>query len=135
VGLWFNIPAKWARGRLTSAQLLNRVRQNMREHIRAGYEPQHTDACRVLQALADDPQGALDYAHSVIQYQQLPVEEQARVRAARGEAYKRTAMAAKPPSSQQLALLRRLGHSGPMPQNCLEAHDLIDAMKHRGGTR
>jgi hypothetical protein len=131
VGLWFNLPAKGVHGRLAPVQLVERVRQDMLQHIHAGYEPQHTDACRVLQALEDDPHGALDYVNSVFKYQQLPVEEQKRVRAARGEEFKRTAMARKPPSAPQLALLCSLHYTGPRPANSLEASTLIDALRRR----
>ena len=49
-------------------------------------------------------------------------------RAVLSERYHREAMAAKPPTSMQIAFLQKLQHTGPQPSNRLEAHNLIDGL-------
>jgi hypothetical protein len=124
VGLWFNLTAGRARERLTPAQLITRIRLDMLRR-------KEDDAKLVLRALEDDPEGAMAYAQSVIDYQALSAAEQAQVRAARGEEFKRAAIARKPPSAPQLALLRSLHYAGPRPANSQEASTLIDALRRR----
>ena len=130
VGLWFNLTFRDYAPQ-DAAQLIARVRQRVIHHIQSSRDPHYTDACLVFKALDEDPAGALAYAQAVIKYQKLPPEARERLKAARSETYRRTAMARKQPSDPQLELLQSLHYEGPEPANMLEASCLIDALLRR----
>lgn len=90
---------------------------------------QERDDCEeLLLSLVTHREAALAYAEEVITRQQLPSEEQARLKAEREEIYRREAMARKPATESQLAYLKQLGHDGPAPANREEASRWIDAL-------
>jgi hypothetical protein len=86
----------------------------------------------VLAKLQDDRGGAMAYAHSVIEHEALPREQQQRIKAERSFAALKGAMRGKEVTPAQLSYLRALGYAGPAPGDRADASQLIDQLK-RGG--
>ena len=86
----------------------------------------------VIARLQDDRGGAMVYAQSVIDYEQLPPEVKQRIKAERSFAYLRDIMRGKAVTSAQLSYLRALGYLGPAPHDRAAASQLIDTLKKGG---
>jgi hypothetical protein len=125
---WFHNAVR--SGTQQPAQVLQAVRQ---ECARRRHWRDETDAAVVLEALDTDPAGALAYAQSVLDYEQLPYEARQRVKAERAIHYLKQGMVGKPVTAPQAALLRTLGYQGTPPADRAEASRLIEALLHGKG--
>lgn len=105
--------------------------------LRWGDAHQERDDCEeLLLALVLHRDAALAYAEEVITRQQLPAEEQARLKAEREKLHREEWMSRQPPTDKQLGFLNQLGHAAPPPANCAAASRLIEALlAEQGGRR
>lgn len=119
------------RGATTPAAVLSGVRKEARERFDSPHssESQRRSLEYLLLALANDPQGAANYAVDVLEWEALPFSERERRKAERDQLHRRAFLAGIPPTERQIAYLHALGHYGPPPANRDEASRLIDALK------
>jgi hypothetical protein len=125
---WFHNAVR--SGTQQPAQVLQAVRQ---ECARRRHWRDETDAAVVLEALDTDPAGALAYAQSVLDYEQLPYEARQRVKAERAIHYLKQGMQGKPATVAQLAYIRGLGYRGEPPADRAAASALIDHLEQERG--
>lgn len=124
--------ARAREGHGTVAELLAAVGEWADERLENPYPGDTEDAVRVARRLsaAVSTDEAARFARFILWRESLPFAERERLkaaaRAAKGADYARAAMAAKPPTDKQLALLRAKG-CPTVPQTRLEASELIDA--------
>jgi hypothetical protein len=121
-------------GCTTARQVCSQVWQTV--HRRTQYandKETATHLAHVLAVMQHDQTGALAYAQSVLEYEQLPYEARQRVKAERSRAYGHEAMRGKPVTAPQVAMLRRLGFTGEAPSDRAAASQLIgELMRERG---
>lgn len=84
-----------------------------------------------LEAL-NTPQ-ALKYAKEVISYEQLPLQERAKLKEQKQAQHKQNWLASQPPTIKQINYLALLGYKGKSPTNKLEASTLIDQLLNEKG--
>lgn len=87
----------------------------------------------VLEALQDDPGGALAYAAYVLEYEQLPREQCQQIKAEQSIHYLKEAMRGKDATPAQLSYLHALGYRGAPPEDRAAASALIDTLRQSRG--
>jgi hypothetical protein len=87
--------------------------------------------CLVRNSLTLERKAALAYAQSVLDWEHLPYAERRQHKAERGAIYQQHAMAAKPVTEKQRALLQRLGVQAE-PANRYEASVWIETALKKG---
>jgi hypothetical protein len=121
-------------GCTTARQVCSQVWQTVHRRTQYANDPETaTHLAHVLVVMQHDQTGALAYAQSVLEYEQLPYEARQRVKTQRAAPYIHAAMQGKDVTAPQLAMLRRLGYEGTVPRDRAEASVLIDElMRGRG---
>ena len=89
------------------------------------------DAAAVIRAHRAE---ALAFAQYALDYELLPAAERARLKAAKGEPYKRAWLGAHPATEKQRAFLKALGHTGDVT-SMLEASELIERLRTGKGVQ
>jgi hypothetical protein len=129
---WFHHAART--GATTPTALCSAVWQDVTRRLRSERDADRSaHLATVLDVLYTDQPGALAYAQSVINYEQLLYEERQKIKAERGRVFLTAAMAGKPTTAPQVAMLRCLGWAGAVPSDKAEASVLIDHLQQQTG--
>jgi hypothetical protein len=142
VANWFHESVR--AGASTAEEVLRRVDETARQRmISAVVWGSQSPEAKAAAALRDEVRRlfrehrpeAMAYAESVIEWERLPQDERDRRKDERGAYYRIEWMRSKPPSEKQISYLRFLGYSGPTPQDCAEASELIEQALAKGEPR
>jgi hypothetical protein len=117
------------KGACTPRAVVATVIHDLQRRLQWGDDP---TLAAVLDQLQSAPALALQYAGTVITYEQLPYEARQQVKAERTAPYLLEAMRGKPVTDKQSAYLRTLGHTGPEPEDRAAASALIDRLTREG---
>jgi len=121
-------------GGRTPAQVCSHVWQLVARRQQSASDAETaTLLAQVLGVLRTRQQEALAYAEHVLHYEALPYEARQRVKAERSKTFIAAAMQGKPVTELQVALLRRLGWAGTVPQDRAAASRLIDELMQKRG--
>jgi hypothetical protein len=115
------------------SEIINYVRVRINKYlIRPNLPEDKVKALNAFLAMLATP-GALQYAQSIVDYENLPPLERTKIKTAKQEQYKNNWLATQQPTTKQLNYIEMLGYQGQLPINRLEATLLINKLLKEKG--